>query len=788
MILNGKMEEQIMKRLFNVMAALVAVSAFAASCAKPELESTENGSTTPDIYDGPVKTLVFEAVIGETPTKTTLGDPVTGADGTVTVPILWENGDKVDVHWKNGEESASATGEIVVDEQTGKANFSVKIPESLPDETVFYAVYPSGITASLSPESGEFQIIIPTYTGTFKEANIMVARCSNAKQAPAFAFKHACGIIRLETGAHAFKDGKRVDRISLYNGTRTRFKGYVSFDFPSDNQISVNTKTGASDKYVNAEKVEPYSECYFPVFPDYEFEKGFIVSFYNEQLAAYSEKTFTVARGQILNLGNVEARINDHRDFYFKPTASGTGDATSWENAGDIAKLRELLTEVEDGDAAYAQRIKLDNTNYHFMQGEYQLAEGGDGSQRFDLKYTIASRGFSTPLNFYGGYSSADPTVRDPQRYETVFTGNKQYAILAVRDRVILNLDGIIFKDAVADAAHAKDQLYGAALYLGLSVEGNNAPQVNLRNCQFINNVQTTGQLTSNNHDGGSAINVRDGKIYVEDCLFKANVGSKRGPIRISNSASSGTCVFFNNCLFTENYSASSYGSVVWAADKDCKFGLNNCTFYNNYPPEGKSSTSTGIINLVSPFVLTNNTFVESTVGASNNHGIIRIAMDAKYAGSAGLCANNILIEKNDRYAIRYIASESYAFTLTSGGYNYISKASISGNGLTYNKSDKDVVDGVSTADFGDWAYDSVNGYCTWNGSYASSDKTMSYMPSAELVTATRNNSLIGDDFYNWLVEIGAIVDGKFTDCRGYIRPTDAMCPGAYDPNAQPTL
>jgi hypothetical protein len=162
--------------------------------------------------------------------------------------------------------------------------------------------------------------------------------------------------------------------------------------------------------------------------------------------------------------------------------------------------------------------------------------------------------------------------------------------------------------------------------------------------------------------------------------------------------------------------------------------------------------------------------------------------MTKDYAGSAGLWANNILIETNKRVAISYQPKDSYAFTLTSGGYNYISKASISGTGLTYNKSDKDVVGGVGTADFDGWTYDSVNGYCTWNGSYASSDKTMSYMPSAELVTATRNNSLVGDDFYNWLVKIGAIVDGKFTDCRGYIRPTDAMCPGSYDPNAQPTL
>ena len=335
--LNGKMEEQIMKRLFNVMAVLVAVSALAASCAKPESESTENGSTTPDIYDGPVKTLVFDAVIGEAKTKTALGTPVTGADGTVKVPVLWENGDKVDVHWENGEESASATGEITVDELTGNATFSVEIPESLSEETVFYAVYPSGTSTSLSPESGEIQVTIPIVTGSFKKANIMVARCSNAAEAPVFAFKHACGIIRFETGAHAFKNGKNVSRVSLYGGHREYIRGNVSLGFTDDNTVSVTANSAQKNRYAN-DDIKPNSECYVAVYPDYEFANGIIVNFYNEQLSVFSEKAFTISRGQILNLGNVEARINDHRDFYFKPTATGTGDATSWANAGDIAK------------------------------------------------------------------------------------------------------------------------------------------------------------------------------------------------------------------------------------------------------------------------------------------------------------------------------------------------------------------------------------------------------------------------------------------------------------------
>ena len=58
-------------------------------------------------------------------------------------------------------------------------------------------------------------------------------------------------------------------------------------------------------------------------------------------------------------------------------------------------------------------------------------------------------------------------------------------------------------------------------------------------------------------------------------------------------------------------------------------------------------------------------------------------------------------------------------------------------------------------------------------------------MTAEDLVAATKANSKIGDDFYNWLVKIGAIKNGTFTDCRGLLRPSGGMCPGAYDPNAQ---
>ena len=83
-------------------------------------------------------------------------------------------------------------------------------------------------------------------------------------------------------------------------------------------------------------------------------------------------------------------------------------------------------------------------------------------------------------------------------------------------------------------------------------------------------------------------------------------------------------------------------------------------------------------------------------------------------------------------------------------------------------------------SDFSNLQVAAGNRYWTWDGNVTG----FTYATAAQMVAATKANTLIGDSFHDWLVEIGAIVDGKFTDCRGYLRAADKMCPGAYDPFA----
>ena len=84
------------------------------------------------------------------------------------------------------------------------------------------------------------------------------------------------------------------------------------------------------------------------------------------------------------------------------------------------------------------------------------------------------------------------------------------------------------------------------------------------------------------------------------------------------------------------------------------------------------------------------------------------------------------------------------------------------------------------TADGLGLSFDNGLGYYTWSGNV----EGFTYAKAEDMIAATKANSLVGDSFHDWLVEIGAIVNGQFADCRGYYRQSDKMCPGAYDPFA----
>lgn len=754
------------------MAASLAALVLAASCSKAEIEVNPEEDGVGEILQGPTRTLKFNVTIGEAQTKTHLA---TEPDQDGSYPVLWDAQDEVKVIWGEGE-SDHATGKIT-DAATGL--LEVEVPADVAVD-YYYAVYPANTTYALEAETGKLTISMPERTGTFKTANLMVARCASDDRV--FGFRHAVGIVRVQMGDNSFAKNGTISRFGLYSGTRSYVTGKVQCTFGENDEFSakkIDDDTGY--KYSRANNLTPGQEVYLAVWPDYTFEEGFIAYYFNEQRSAYYEGDVTVARGQILNLGNIQDRMRT--DYFIKP--NGTGDGSSWENAAGEAFIRSFFAKKEDSGRAYAHCQKCENTNFYFAAGTYYL--GTADAPKLDLYWGNAPKSGLVPIKFYGGCAATEGTdkTRNPETYKTIFSGNSEYGILSVRNKADLTLDGITLRDAVITSElHAKDGSYGAALYVSMDMDVDNNtegyfPVVRLNKCKFINNQEDVASSLSNDYAGGSALNLYTGKLYVNSCEFIGNVSYNRGPIRVGQKAAAGSCLFMNSCVFTGNYAKSGYGRLVWAAVKTCKFGMNNCMAYLNDSSES-SSSAVGVFALNSPYVLINNTLVESTVNDGSDHGVIRtyVSNSNAYSGTIGVFGNNIVVETSSisgkvRRSIYTNVSSGYDLTTISFGNNVNTKTTFSSNS-TNKTSDTD-----KTQTYLSELYESDDCYY-----WTAADDTYSYAKSSDMLKASKGNDLIGDDFYDWLVEIGAIVNGQFTDCRGFLRVADKMCPGAYDPFA----
>ena len=759
-----------MNNTFRFMAVLATAAAVLASCAKAEIDSPagENADGS-NVYQGPVKTLTFTAQTGAPQTKTSLGD-VTDTDGNKTQPVLWDEKDNIKIMFivDGTEYSVTATAKSV---DGSSAVFEAEVPESGVEN--YYAVYPATVEATVNAD-GSFKVTIPEETGTFKSANIMVAKTSATGLL--LSFKHAVGIVKFQLGDNSFKSNREIHRLSIFSGVRDYLRGDVLCSFGEDDSFTAERLETNRGRYSSAYRLPAESVAYVAVWPDYTFENGFVASYFNEQRCAYYEKDVTVARGEILDIGNIQEKMRT--DFFIKPGAEG--DGSSWENAAGEDFIRAFFAQEEDDDHAYIHCMKCENTNFWFAKGTYIL--GTASAPKLDLYWGNAPKGKSVPINFYGGCAATSGTdkTRDPKTYETVFSGNSTYGILSVRNKAALTLDGITLTKAVATKELQNiDGFYGAALYVAMNTDVSNNgeeffPIVNINNCKFVDNKET--ESLSDEYGGGAALNIGTGKVYVHNSIISNSQAYNRGAaVRISDNAIDGTKVYFNSCVFSGNNVTSGLGHVMWIKSINGDAAFNNCNFHTN-GTTGTTGSARAVLNLCNNNIINNCTFYESTEKYNQNHGIVRYIKDS--ASAVATYANNIVY---DIYGKRTLYLNNTDYSVSSKGYNLL----IGTCGTYINIDDTDKKEETKSCSF-TMALDESLGYYTWDGVISDFEKAT----ADAMITATKEaNSNIGDDFYNWLVQIGAIVNGQFTDCRGYLRPTDAMCPGAYDPNAtQPTL
>lgn len=517
---------------------LLATFAIAAVSCTREMEINNDSS----LRDGSVTFYASHELAAEADVKTALNT----ADGTVT----WNAGDKTDLVTDTGVYASDAL--VAEDEGKSTVNFTYGGVSGTP----VMAVYPSGLAPVYSEE--KLNVAIPAIQdGTFASAGIEVAKAADGK----LAFKNICGMLQLRI------NNDEVKKIVITSNDTNPLVGTVPVSFDGTKLVLGTPTSTATSITVNVNGSGTY---YAAVLPGANLESGFYVELLNSSDVAVGEvltgNTLTVARRQIRKL-NLEDKGVISNKVFFKP--DGTGDGSSWDNAGNVTLLDAVLSGASDATLFLAQ-------------GEYKIGEIEGIGSRDAASQCIKVSGHSFTL--YGGYP-ADATGTSLSgrntAAETAISGGDAYRILLVNNASAkIKADGLTFKNAF----YAVKNGYGSALVLEKHAGAY------FSNC-IIKNNQTDTETSAH----GGAVRAKYNTTFV-NCSFIDNLCNKASGGAIFIPSANSPVLTIDNCTFSGNRAPSGTGGAILA------FGgtliVNNSTFTGSSSGNGgvfRASSSTAI-------------------------------------------------------------------------------------------------------------------------------------------------------------------------------------------------
>lgn len=267
--------------------------------------------------------------------------------------------------------------------------------------------------------------------------------------------------------------------------------------------------------------------------------------------------------------------LNGPSILYVKPTASGSGNGTSWANAS--SNLQEMISISATGDQIWV------------AQGTYLPSNTSDVNSSFNLKNGVA---------FYGGFvgsetSLATRTATSIKNNATilsgVLTGANSIHIIKC-DASIGNatiLDGFTITGGRSTNTTVSEDTYGAGIY--------NIGSPTIKNCSFLDNIAT--------NIGGAIYNKSSANPVIVNCTFTRNSARNGGAIYSANLSSS-NMINITNCFFSSNTGVS--GSAIYNQGST---NLTNCAFWNN--SSGSALEITPITNIPT-VILTNCSFAKN--------------------------------------------------------------------------------------------------------------------------------------------------------------------------------
>lgn len=341
-------------------------------------------------------------------------------------------------------------------------------------------------------------------------------------------------------------------------------------------------------------------------------------------------------------------------DLFFKPTACGLEDGSSWDNAGGLQQLCSMLSST-DGSA-------LDGHTFYLAEGEYDMSVEG---KSICMRFTDAPS-----FCICGGYPTdavgRDLKGRDVNACRTWF----QSSATCDNARVFYP-QSCILGDITFDGLHIGGQqvlkeVRGWFLYLNKDCKfASEDCCISFRNCQF------EGLLSAEDGSAGYYgivdINCANANVSFVSCSFTGNssIHSSKGGGAVTIQGCRKTT--FENCTFENNSSKYNGGAISMLLDDAAKTAvseveLRHCSFVGNAVTDQLGVDSAGCggaiyIQGVKANSYIHNVTIDDCTFTGNTAKATGGAINYRY--SVNLNIKNSLFNSNIAQGVYKISSES---------------------------------------------------------------------------------------------------------------------------------
>lgn len=559
-----------MKKIYLVLMGVAALSFATLSCSKEAVDPSqqEQNQKEETVKDEPAK----EDPSGDTPVpegmiRLTFGVSQEGGvsanegDDTKTTwdgsTHGWSDDDKIRIIV--GEGDVEGTDYVDAEVVDGKVTAVV------PDAPYYYAVYPTTATYTFTAAEGKISVSFGrNQGGTFKDANIMAAKTSKA--AASFNFKNMTSILKFTTAV-----GSPYTKIDFAANDKVKLNGTVSTNF--EEPFDVETSSTGSYTDMLTTDIAADGTYYLAVLPGTTLSNGIgfkVTKSGAQSTGSLSTSSLSMERCAIRTL---PVAIDEliHESWFITETGSGKKDGTSWENAGDAARLVQLIypTQTRGTGQGLTAAWRLHKATIYVAAGTYniQAANGGDAlapSYSTSTLTTTIKGGYPT------GLSGTTTSGQDVNNNITIFQCNQ----LETADRVFAfteTFSGDITFDGIQFPANGNSRVVGTVLFVN---SANVTGALRFKNCSFTNFVQT-GTIS------GGPIYIQNtgetAKVSFSGCEFSGNQCNTGGAVYINTSVK-GVVEFKDGCTFSNNKAASGAGGGCIRA-RAGSLVVDNCSF-----------------------------------------------------------------------------------------------------------------------------------------------------------------------------------------------------------------